>query len=64
MLDECKQEGISYYDLYYPVYVAKTKTTRIALSPGTTFIEDTKELGHYQPHEEENGVQMAAEELR
>jgi len=34
-LNECRREGIRYHDLYYPVYVAKTKTIRIALSPGT-----------------------------
>lgn len=34
-LEECRHEGIKYYDLYYPVYVAKTKTIRIAQSPGT-----------------------------
>lgn len=34
-LEECKHEGIRYHDLYYPVYVAKTKTIRISQSQGT-----------------------------
>jgi SOS-response transcriptional repressor LexA len=34
-LSECRREGIRYHDLYYPIYVAKTKTIRMALSSGT-----------------------------
>jgi len=34
-LNECRAEGIKYHDLYYPVYVAKTKTIRISQSQGT-----------------------------
>lgn len=34
-LNECKSENIKYHDLYYPVYVANTKTIRIAKSQGT-----------------------------
>lgn len=34
-LNECRSEGIKYHDLYYPVYVAKTKTIRISQSQGT-----------------------------
>ncbi len=34
-LRECRREGIRYHDLYYPVYVAKTKTIRIEKSLGT-----------------------------
>ena len=34
-LGECRHEGIKYHDFYYPIYVSKTKTIRIALSPGT-----------------------------
>lgn len=33
-LAECKHEGIRFHDLYYPVYVAKTKTIKMAKSPG------------------------------
>lgn len=45
-LKECKSEGIRYHDLYYPVYVAKTKTIRIAQSPGTAFkVLDTYQVG-------------------
>jgi len=43
-LSECKREGIRYHNLYYPVYVAKTKTIRIAQSPGTVL----KVLDAYQ----------------
>ena len=34
-MEECKREGIRFHDLYYPVYVAKTKTIRIDKLPGT-----------------------------
>lgn len=34
-LNECRSEGIKFHDLYYPVYVAKTKTIRISQSQGT-----------------------------
>ncbi len=34
-LNECRAEGIKYHDLFYPVYVAKTKTVKIAQSLGT-----------------------------
>jgi SOS-response transcriptional repressor LexA len=34
-LNECRAEGIKYHNLYYPVYVAKTKTIRISQSQGT-----------------------------
>ena len=45
-LKECKSEGIRYHDLYYPVYVSNTKTTRIALSPGTALkVLDTYQVG-------------------
>ena len=45
-LAECKHEGIRYYDLYYPAYVAKTKTIRMVLSPGTALkIFDTFQVG-------------------
>lgn len=45
-LAECKHEGIRYHDLYYPVYVAKTKTIRIAQSPGTALkVLDTYQVG-------------------
>lgn len=33
-LEECRNEGLKYHDLFYPVYVAKTKTIRIAQSQG------------------------------
>ena len=35
-LSECKNEGIKYHDLYYPVYIAKSKTIKNALLSGTT----------------------------
>jgi len=45
-LAECKHEGIRYHDLYYPVYVAKTKTIRIDRSPGTAYkVLDTYKIG-------------------
>lgn len=45
-LAECKHEGIRYHDLYYPVYVAKTKSIRIAQSPGTALkVFDTYQVG-------------------
>lgn len=45
-LSECKNEGIRYHDLYYPVYVAKTKTIRIAQSAGTALkVLDTYQVG-------------------
>ena len=45
-LAECKHEGIRYHDLYYPVYVAKTKTIRIDRSPGTAYkVRDTYKIG-------------------
>lgn len=45
-LRECRREGIRYHDLYYPVYVAKNKTIRIALSLGTTLkVLDTFQIG-------------------
>lgn len=45
-LNECGSEGIRYHDLYYPVYVSKTKTIRIALSPGTALkVLDTYQVG-------------------
>lgn len=45
-LAECKHEGIIYHDLYYPVYVAKTKTIKIAQSLGTALkVIDTYHLG-------------------
>lgn len=44
-LAECRHEGIRYHDLYYPVYVAKTKTIRITQSPGTAIkVFDTYQL--------------------
>lgn len=43
---ECKHESIRYHDLYYPVYVAKTKSIRIAQSPGTALkVLDTYQVG-------------------
>lgn len=45
-LAECRHEGIKYHDLYYPVYVAKNKTIKIAQSPGTALkILDTYQIG-------------------
>ena len=45
-LNECKREGLRYHDLYYPVYVAKTKTIRMALSAGTALkVLDTFQNG-------------------
>ncbi len=45
-LNECKREGLRYHDLYYPVYVSKTKTIRMALSPGTALkVLDTFQIG-------------------
>lgn len=45
-LEECKHEGIRYHDLYYPVYVAKNKTIKIAQSPGTALkVLDTYQIG-------------------
>ena len=45
-LNECRSEGIRYHDLYYPVYVAKTKSIRIAQSPGTALkVLDTYQVG-------------------
>lgn len=45
-LNECKREGLRYHDLYYPVYVAKTKTIRMALSPGTALkVLDSFQIG-------------------
>lgn len=45
-LGECRREGIRYHDLYYPVYVAKTKTIRMALSPGNALkVLDTYQIG-------------------
>ena len=45
-LNECKREGLRYHDLYYPVYVAKTKTIRMGLSLGTALkILDTFQIG-------------------
>lgn len=45
-LSECKHEGIKYHDLYYPVYVANTKTIRIDQSPGTALkVFDIYEIG-------------------
>ena len=45
-LAECKNEGIRYHDLYYPVYVAKTKTIRIAQMQGTAIkVFDTYQVG-------------------
>ncbi len=32
---QCRREDIKYHDFYYPVYVAKYKTIRIAKFPGT-----------------------------
>ena len=45
-LNECRHEGIRYHNLYYPIYVAKTKTIRIALSSGTALsVLDTYRVG-------------------
>lgn len=45
-LSECRREGIRYHDFYYPIYVAKTKTIKMALSPGTALkILDTFQIG-------------------
>lgn len=45
-LNECRSEGIRYHDLYYPVYVSKTKTIRIAQSSGTALkVLDTCQVG-------------------
>lgn len=45
-LNECRSEGIRYHDLYYPVYVAKTKTIRIAQMQGTAIkVFDTYQVG-------------------
>lgn len=45
-LNECKREGLRYHDLYYPVYVSKTKTIRMALSSGTALkVLDTFQIG-------------------
>ena len=45
-LGECRREGLRYHDLYYPVYVAKTKTIRMALSPGTALkVLDSFQIG-------------------
>ena len=45
-LNECRSEGIRYHNLYYPVYVAKTKTIRIAQSSGTALkVLDTCQVG-------------------
>lgn len=45
-LAECRHEGIKYHDLYYPVYVAKNKTIKIAQSPGTALkVLDTYQIG-------------------
>ncbi len=46
-LNECRSEGIKYHDLYYPVYVAKTKTIRISQSPGTALkVHDAYQEGY------------------
>ena len=45
-LNECRREGLRYHDFYYPVYVAKTKTIRMALSSGTALkVLDTFQIG-------------------
>lgn len=45
-LAECRHEGIKYHDLYYPVYVARNKTIKIAQSPGTALkVLDTYQIG-------------------
>lgn len=45
-LNECRREGLRYHDLYYPVYVAKNKTIKMALSPGTNLkVLDTFQYG-------------------
>ena len=45
-LSECRREGLRYHDLYYPVYVAKSKMIRISLSPGTALkVFDTFHIG-------------------
>lgn len=35
-LDECKSEGITYHDLYYPMYQTKTKSIITKILVGTT----------------------------
>ena len=45
-LNECRSEGIRYHNLYYPVYVAKTKAIRIVQSAGTALkVLDTYQVG-------------------
>lgn len=45
-LNECRREGIRYHDLYYPVYVPKTKTIRLVQSTGTAIkIHDKFQVG-------------------
>lgn len=45
-LEECRHYDIRYHNLYYPVYVAKTKTIRIDESPGTAYkLLDTYQIG-------------------
>ncbi len=66
-LRECSREGIKYYDLYYPVYVAKSKTIKLVKLPGTEYDSNENILFDavvkpYEPLDEDEDIRMAAEE--